>query len=199
MSLTVQISVVDYTRAELERLGGALRDGKAMHTSIATDAERFVKKTGRQIADSVRNHRSANRLGARPTGHLGQAYAGIEGASTDDSASLLIPRASRLRAAFGRYTLTPGAGKKYLTIPVAAEAYGKRAGQFPDLQFMRVGLRKTPILARPGRDGSITTLYLLVTKAEIPEDRDIFPFQELENEARRAAGEYLDNALEATL
>jgi hypothetical protein len=197
MSIRVQLEVSGYTGAELAAAAGALADGAAMHNSIATNAEAFVKKYGVDVAS--KQHRTANRLGATPTGHLSQAYAGIESVSDASSAALLVPRASRLRAAFGQYVLTPGAGKTYLTIPVAAEAYGKRAGEFTDLEYMRVGPKKTPILARPNADGRITTLYVLVKNATIPEDQNLIPFPELEAEARDSVEEYIDKALKASL
>ena len=65
-------------------------------------------------------------------------------------ADVLVPGASRLRAAFGPYTLdTPTAtGKQAYTIPVSGDAYGHRAGEFTDLFPVRLGPQKTPFLAR---------------------------------------------------
>jgi hypothetical protein len=80
---------------------------------IAGDAEIFLKKAGKQIAAT--QHRTANTLGATPTGHLGEAYEGIESSSGADKIELLIPGASRLRAAFGSYVVRPK-NSKYLTI-----------------------------------------------------------------------------------
>lgn len=214
--MNIEIKLEGYAAEEMEAVSKALTNKAAIHDRMATDAEKFIKKWGAQES-TQRNHRTANRLGAKPTGHLGQAYAGIESTSTASSASLLIPRASRLRAAFGRYVLTP-TNSKYLTIPVAAEAYGKRAGEMDDLFFMRVGPKKTPVLARrvegekdlglrarPNqRRGSrrftqAEIMYVLLRSVTIQEDKDLIPFAELEAEARDAAEEFIDDALEASL
>jgi len=196
MSLRVQISLAGLDADDLARLSESFRDGAGLHARIAGDAEIFVKARGRVTAQT--EHRTANRLGARPTGHLSEAYEGIESQSTAAAASLLVPGASRLRAAFGRYVITPRAGSKFLTIPVAAEAYGRRAREFDDLFFLRAGPRKTPILAR-NAGGGLQTLYVLVPKAEIPEDKNLIPFDDLADEARDSAEAFLDEAIEAAL
>lgn len=187
--MKVDITISDGASIALQGLSTRLADGAQLHARIAGESEKFVKERGRQTAAD--EHRSASRLGAAPTGHLEKSYQAIESASSPDSASLLVPRASRLRAAFGGYTVRPGAGKKYLTIPVAAEAYGKRAGEIDGLEFMRVGPKKTALLARPESEGRMTTFYLLVKQAEIPEDRGLIPFDDLAAHAADVAELYL--------
>jgi hypothetical protein len=196
MSLQVNIDFAGLSGDELRELAAALRDSAGLHAQIAGEAELFVKERGR--VTSAGEHRSANRLGATPTGHLAEAYEGIESVSTDESASLLVPRASRLRAAFGRYVITPKNGSKFLTIPVAREAYGKRAGEFTDLFFLRAGPRKTPLLAR-NRGQGFETMYFLTPKAEIPEDTNIIPFDDLAAEARDSAEAFIDDAIATAL
>jgi hypothetical protein len=196
MSLRVDIDVSGLDQADLAALGARMRDGAGLHARMAGDAEIFVKQRGKVTAAG--EHRSASRLGAQPTGHLSDAYEAIEGTSTEASASLLVPRASRLRAAFGRYVITPKNGSKFLTIPVAREAYGKRAGEFDDLFFMRAGPKKTPLLARDVGRG-FQTMYLLTPKADIPEDKNLIPFDDLAEEARDSAEAFIDEAIAATL
>jgi hypothetical protein len=128
-----------------------------------------------------------------------QDYARIEGTSTPAAASLWVPGAGRLRAAFGTYTVTPGAGKTYLTIPVAAEAYGRRAGEFQGLFFLQAGPKKTPLLAMPDGQGRLTTYYLLVKSATIPEDPDLIKWDRLEEKVTDAAGTYVNDAIEKAL
>jgi hypothetical protein len=129
----------------------------------------------------------------------------------------------KLRAAFGKYVLTPGSGSKYLTIPAARDAYGKRAREFDDLFFMRVGPKRTPVLARrvdtapsvsrqvAGRGrptvrrrqrsftGGVETMYVLVTGAEIPADPTLIPFEDLTAEARDSAEAFLDEMVAAAI
>ena len=192
MSLRVDIDTSGLDAGDLAVLEARMRDGAGLHARMAGDAEIFVKERGKVTAAG--EHRSAQRLGAQPTGHLSAAYEGIEGVSTAESASLLVPGATRLRAAFGRYVITPKNGSKFLTIPVAREAYGKRAGEFDDLFFLRVGPRKTPILARDSGPG-LQTMYFLTPKAEIPEDKNLIPFDDLAEEARDSAEAFIDEAI----
>lgn len=183
------IDITDTSAESLQLIRRKLADKAGLHARMAGEAEKFIKTRGR--ATSAGEHRTATRLGATPSGHLEKAYQQIEGQSDATAASLLVPRATRLRAAFGAYVLTPGAGKTYLTIPVAAAAYGKRAGEIDGLQFMRVGPNKTPILAKPDGQGRITTYFILVKKANIAEDAKLIPFAEIYQTAADAAELYL--------
>lgn len=187
--MTITVDLTDAASREVQGLRTRLADSVSLHAAMGGGAEKFIKDFGARTSQG--EHSSAQRLGAKPTGHLAKAYASIESKSSADAATLLIPRASRLRAAFGGYTARPGPGKTYLTIPVAAEAYGKRAGEIPDLQFMRVGPRKTPILARPDSDGGITTFYFLAKEANIKADEGLIPFDDLTAAAADAAELYL--------
>ncbi len=219
MSLKVEIKTGGLTPQQLDALRAGLADARELNAHIATDAEQFVKTAGRRIAADPANHRSASRLGADPTGHLAAAYEGIESVYDAESARLLVPSSTRLRAAFGSYVLTPQNGKRFLTLPAIAEAYGRRAGEFPDLFPIRTGPLKTPVLVRrvsggksyenraaPGRrrkDGRrgqrLETVYVLTTKAEIDEDKGLIPFDELAEEAGDSAAEYIDSQIEKHL
>jgi hypothetical protein len=216
MSVAVNITLTGIPSPELGALASLLREPGSMYARIAGDAEKFVKTHGRQT--SLSEHRTAERLGATPTGHLQDAYEAIESASDESAATLFIPRGSRLRAAFGDYTIRPRAGKKYLTIPANAEAYGKRAGEFDDLFFMRVGPKKSPVLARrkagienvllatrPGqrraarRFTQAEIMYFLTRESNIPADPKLIPMDELTEEARDSAEAFIDETVEAAL
>jgi hypothetical protein len=56
---------------------------------------------------------------------------------------------------------------------------------------MRVGPKKTPLLARPDADGGITTYYLLATKADIKEDPSLVPFDQIGSQSVDAAELYI--------
>lgn len=187
--INLTIDITDTSADALQAIRTKLADKSGLHARMAAESEKFIKTRGR--ATSAGEHRSANRLGATPTKHLEKAYQQIESQSTTEAASLLVPRSTRLRAAFGAYIAVPGSGKTYLTIPVAAAAYGKRAGEIPGLEFMRVGPKKTPILAMDDGKGHITTYFILVKKASFPEDTGLIPFEEIYQTAADAAELYL--------
>ena len=174
--------------ATLQRLRIGLADRKRLHSRIAGEAELFLKEYGRDTV--ARQHRSATTLGAMPTRHLERAYASIESVSNADAATLLIPRASRLRAAFGDYVILPGSGRKYLTIPVHRDAYGRRAGEFTNLVFVRVGPRQTAALSRKVPNGGLEIMYFLTRQAKIKQDRGLIPFDKLREEAADVALEF---------
>ncbi len=190
MSLQYVIEISGNAMAATLRLGGLLVDRSEMNARLATDMLRYVQDFGSRTVPE--KHQTANTLGATPTGHLEQAYQAVQQVSGDSSASLIFPRASRLRAAFGPYAIVPTNGKTYLTIPAAAEAYGKRAGEFSDLFFLRVGPNQTPILARATGRGQIQTMYVLVKQANIPEASDLLPWAELPSEAGRSIENWID-------
>lgn len=184
INLTVTTTGPDQAATAAARLASPA----GLHARMAGAAERFLKAFGRKTRQT--EHNTANRLGAKPTGHLEDAYSRVKSSSNEAAASLWVPGGSRLRAAFGSYTVRPTGGRKYLTIPVAEAAYGKRASDIPDLVFMRVGPKKTPRLARPDGD-RITTYFLLAKEATIPEDPGLIPFDDLYAEAADAAELYL--------
>ena len=197
MSLRVTLDISSGLDEELQEIAAGLADAKPLHDRIAGDAEAWLKQdVGPRIAAG--QHRTAQTLGASPTGHLVDAYQGIEGVSDSAGATLLIPGATRLRAAFGKYVLTPKNGSKFLTIPVARDAYGHRAREFDDLFPVRTGPRKTLTLSRP-RGNGLEVMYVLVSTATIPEDTTLIPFPELEEKALLSAGDFLDDILEGGL
>jgi hypothetical protein len=174
--------------AAVRRLVERLEDRRGMHGRIAMEAEKFTKK----FVSALPDHATAQRLGAKPTGHLARAARGIESDATEQTARVRVPRASRLRAAFGTYVVRPGPGKKYLTIAQAAESYGRRAREIEGLVPMRVGPMRQLVLARKSEGGEgLTVLYRLVTEATIPEDRSLLPLDQLPEVARRVAAAYL--------
>lgn len=189
MNIRLDIDITGTAAEDLAAIRERMEDRGGMHRAVTTQTLAFVQGPAIAGKQSAANHKSADRLGARHTGHLERAYRGIEPEHDASSARLLVPAASRLRAAFGAYTAKPGAGKTYLTLPVHREAYGRRAGEFDDLFFVRVGPKKTPVLARGGlivRE-VLETMYFLTTSVDIPADPDLLPFDEIGDEARDVA------------
>ena len=201
MNLTVTLTGI--SMADLEAFSAEAGNGKALHARMAGDAEKWIK--GPEVAGKIsgEQHRSASRLGGTPTGHLADAYAGIENSSSDEAALLLVPRASRLRAAFGSYVLEPKKPNGFLTIPAAAEAYGRRAREFEDLFILKTAAGRSDnrnylLLARQNGD-RLQVMYVLVKSADIREDTTLIPFDELEEVAALSAEEFIDDAIAAHL
>jgi len=193
VSVRVKIDISGKGAQVLLAVREAITDKADLNERMATNALRFVREFG--AAKSQTEHATADRLGAKPTGHLERAYRGIESEHDSVSAKLLIPRSSRLRAAFGAYTVRPVISQ-YLTIPVHADAYGRRAGEFTDLIALRVGPKKNLILARKTGSGEIETMYFLTKKVEIRANEKLIPFREIGEEAAEAVQEAIDAAIE---
>lgn len=194
--MSINITIEYSSANELAFLTEALANQPAMHERIARQSLLFVKNFGSQKAQT--EHRTATNLGARPTRHLERAYAGIESQHDASSARLLVPRASRLRAAFGAYMLIATAAG-YLTLAVHPDAYGRRAREFEDLFPIRVGPRQSLVLVREVEGGGLETMYFLTKSVNIPEDASLIPFQEIFDEAADAVEAYLDEAIERSL
>ena len=184
----IQLTVITTGPDQAASAAARLANPSGMHAAMAAASETFLKKFGRGTAPN--HHITAKKLGATPTGHLEKAYSRIESSSNASSASLWIPGASRLRAAFGPYTVRPTGTRKYLTIPMTAEAYGKRAAEIPDVKPVRMVEKKALFLAKE-IGGKEKPYYLLVKEATIPEDAGLIPFNDLYAEAAGAAEKYL--------
>lgn len=199
MSVKIKLDLTGLNSAQLAELEEAMADRAGLNAEVAAGAESFLKAKGAEKAAAT--HGSANRLGAKPTGHLEKAYQDITAESNAEGAYLLIPSDSRLRAAFGPYSLdTPTAtGKEYYTIPVSGAAYGRRAGEFTDLFPLRVGPRQTPILARDLGGGRLETMYLLTKHIDVEEDPTLIPFDALLEEASTRAEQWHDALVEKLL
>jgi hypothetical protein len=130
--------VSDEASRVLDLLGQGLADRAEVHEFIADRAEHVTRDYLRKI--SATSHKTANRLGATPSGHLERAAESVTSTSDAEGATVTVTSPGITRA-FQDITIKPGAGKKYLTIPATAEAYNRRAGSFTDLrlQFFKRG------------------------------------------------------------
>lgn len=152
----------------------ALRDRRGLHGAIATLAFEVTRAHLRDL----NRHETAERLGAAPTGHWEEAAEKTLATFDAESAVVTIAQPGIRRVA-GPITISPQSGR-YLTIPVIAAAYGRRAGEFADLEFALLGPRRTPALVRPGPAGQAgTVFYLLVEQVTQPQDRSLLPSDEV--------------------
>lgn len=173
---TYQVSidlVTNQATPTLRALVDALEDLTGLHVRMAERAEILTRKYLAGIA--TKRHRTAQRLGATPTGILSRAAESPEGRGTAEGAFLTMRPAEVLARAFGDVQITPRAGKKWLTIPIHRASYGKRAGEFPDLKFIRPRGKTYALLSRRGPNGNLIHYYLLVRKVSQKQDRTLLP------------------------
>jgi hypothetical protein len=211
MSIRFSITLGGMTSAELADLAARVEDAEGLHARIAGEAENFIKDHGR--IKSAKEHDTARGLGASPTGHLAEAYEGIESDSSAAGASLWFPGAGRLARGFGGAVIRP-VNSKYLTIPVHKDAYGKRARELDDLFPMRVGPKKQLVLARrvEGEENQLlrartnqrrnkrrfaTTeiMYVLATEVYQPPDFSLIPFDDLREMSTNVGEMWMDEQI----
>jgi hypothetical protein len=70
--------------------------------------------------------------------------------------------------------LAPTGGRKFLTIPVHRQSYGKRAGEFDDL-FVRKARNGKLYLVRRTKGGRIVALFLLLRSVKQAMDTSLLP------------------------
>ena len=79
------------------------------------------------------NRTRPNKLGGARTGFFAQAARSANFRAEGDGSVIVSVNSVGIAQRFFGGTIRPKAGKKYLTIPVAPEAYGKTAREFPQL------------------------------------------------------------------
>lgn len=181
--LQIEIQVTDAATPVLARLEHRLTDRTDLHAHIAPQVEELTRSYIR--AEAPGRHKTAARLGASPTGHLARAASAVESGHDREQAFITIPRSTGLGRAFRDFELTPKGGKKWLTIPAHRSAYGRRAGEFDNLQFVPLGNDLAALVTRTRSDAKWTVIYWLKKEVTIPQDRDLLP----SDAAYRAAAE----------
>lgn len=183
----------DTASSVIAALGGKLKDRRALNEWIAEDELELVRNYLTQIA--LTRHGSAQALGASPSKFWGRpdryttSHADGKGATVD----ITHPGIGRVAH---DVTIRPTGGRKFLTIPLIAEAYNQRAYRVPDLvPFMRTG-RGSGVLAKVDANGTITAWYALVKKVHQTQDRTLLPSDTaIRATAVQAAIEFCDAAL----
>lgn len=191
--ITVQVTGLDETAQVLQAIRSGLANRRGLHTAMAVPAQQLTQ----DFLLRMNRHRTADRLGARPT-KFRQKNAKLIEADADDSAAYVrIPRATGLGRAFHDVDLVPKNGKKYLTIPADPRTYGKSVRQFPEGTFEFAILhahRPFPVLLFKA-DGKVA--YWLRKTVHQAQDRTLLPSDQAYMEiGRRAAISYIADLIE---
>ena len=142
-----------------------------------------VGATGLQIevASHIRReasgrHRTASRLGARPTGHLEKGAARITSHATADRATVRVPIAGIARA-FRDLEIVPVKAKA-LTIPVSAAAYGHRVRELARMGWSIFRPKGHDVLMGSRTGSEAEALYALKKRVVVRQDRTLLPSDE---------------------
>jgi hypothetical protein len=174
-AFSIKIEVDGTAAAEVvQRVRAGLADRSPLHARIAQTVEAGTRRYLETIAKD--RHRTAERLGAKPTGHLTRAASAIESTSDATAAFLIIPAKTALSRAFGEVRVTPKTGKM-LAIPAHQTTYGKYAREFTRETFYirfiaHTGRASLCFKSGPYKD---EVGYWLVPSATLPADRTLLP------------------------
>ncbi len=148
MSFAIKVNVTENTAlTELERM------------SAAFNLDRINRRIGTEEKLLFQNHflkLPSNKMGFPSTGLYEQFAKSTQFQTHGDGVSITVNHgAARQRLEGG--PIKPTGGKKYLTIPATAEAYGHRAGEFTNLRlsFYKKGGELRMFLGNP--QGHIAT------------------------------------------
>ncbi len=174
----MRISVTFQSNYVVDAVMGALRpESRAELYSVAGRA--VMNHVQRHIRSYMRSkHHTANSLGARPTGHYQKGAAAITMSADSSGAEVRIPIPGISRA-YGDVEIRPGPGKRALTLPMAAVAYGKTVAKVRELGW-RVFRPKGSnwLMGTKGDDkATLTLLYTLVGGVVQRRDPSLLPSQ----------------------
>lgn len=175
MTFAVQIQN-DGLRRVLDVVGPA---GKAKLTEAGAYSL-YVAVMRHVHAYARTHHASAQRLGARPTGHMEDAVDSITyGPDGNGAAAVTIPIPGFSRV-FGDVTVTPR-NAKALTIPINSISYGRRAGEMRHLGFTlfkfgkKEGGQNGVLYGYRDGDDHVEPLYALKSRVTLRQDRSMLP------------------------
>lgn len=197
-ALQIGITLTGASEAEMtmQAKRNALARRGPMHARMAVRCQQFTQDYLRKL----NRHRSAQRLGGKPTGHHQKAAASVKAAHDEDSAMIRIPRLTGLGRAFGDVVLRPGSGKTYVTIADHPKTYGKSVRDFPEDTFrfaILLAHRPFPVLLFADGPHKGEVGYWLRREVRQKQDRTLLPSDEgYAGVARQAAMEYLNSLLE---
>ena len=162
----------------VDAMMGALKpESRAELFSVAGKA--VLNHVQRHIRSYMRTkHTTAHMLGARPRGHYEKGAAAINMSADASGAEVRIPIPG-LRRAWEDVTIRPGPGKRALTLPRAALAYGRTVAEVKALGWKVFRPKGTNwLMGTQGDDkATLTLLYTLVGGVVQRRDPSLLPPQ----------------------
>ena len=173
----MRLNVTFQSNYVVDAVMGALRpESRAEVYSVAGRA--VMNHVQRHIRSYMRTkHTSAHMLGARPTGHYEKGAAAITMTADQSGAEVRIPIPG-LRRAWEDMPIRPGPGKRALTLPRAAVAYGRTVAEVRALGWTVFRPKGTNwLMGSHEGDKSATLLYTLVGGVVQRRDPSLLPAQ----------------------
>ena len=176
INISTETAVGAKLRQLLARLSADAR--RHLHSVAGTAVQEAVRTHLLRYARS--HHKTAYRLGARPTGVLSRAASAVGMQATPAAAEISVA-APGIARALRPLHIRPKR-RKSLTIPISAESYGRKVDELrAKFRIYRVG---RILLGKHQGDAAPTPLYALSRGVTIPMEPGLLPAQE---EITRAA------------
>lgn len=157
---------------------------RLLFSAVGNAVSKLINDHLKRIAPT--HHKTAERLGATPTGHLEPR---TSFASDESSATVIIPIPG-INRAFKDLSIAPK-NAPYLTLPISSVSYGKRAATVRGLGYMifrpaAKGAHKNAQgvfsayqdLLMGTKDGETIPLYLLKKRVDQKQDPTLLPTQD---------------------
>ena len=180
--------------AGIDRLVSAM-SGAGRRTVMGNVAKEMGVLTRRHIGSVAGSrHKTADRLGATPSGHLlqGESASVVKDDATEETATVEVPIPG-IRRAFRPLTIMPR-DKQCLTIAIHAMAYNRSVDDLKRDNIPIFRPKGKNILATTDASGNMIPLYALAMSAMIPQDRELLPSDE---EYAKTAGDAYVGAIDA--
>lgn len=173
MQLTTTLTVSDTATPALAALQRKLTpDGlRDLRRGIAGGFRALTQNHIRQASRT--RHKTAERLGAKPTNYLARAADTVEALPVGDDIIRLNLDGEIFKRTFGPVTIKPRT-KKFLAIPISAESHAKRAAGMSGL-FVIKSKKGNLLLCRKGEGNGIVPLFTLKRSVTLPQDRGLLP------------------------
>jgi len=194
VTLNIRDELTPKWRAVLERLGSTLR--ARIHRNMGRAVQNLCRR--HLLSLDATRHATANKLGAQPTHFLASAAAAAaqpQALRADASGAAITIVHPGIGRVGHDVAIRPTGGRKYLTIPISAEAYGHRlmegeSARFPKGFFFTSKNGNLLYGIKEGR--AIHPCYALKTEVHLKQDRTLLP---TDQEIRRTAVATLQNDL----
>ncbi len=172
-SMTLQVDVsANETYRELMAIVQKLDERVSLHAQMGLSVKEEVRDYLREL--SLTRHDTANRLGGKPTGFLGEAAQAVEDASVtaDGTGAEFAINHPGIGRAFEDVIITPRQAES-LALPIAGIVYGIRPAAIWDAWGLFIA--KGMIMMKNGADADPIALYKLVRSVHQKQDRTLLP------------------------
>ena len=197
--ISLSVDVQDGATPMVRELVAQLTNPRGLHEAIGLRGRTLTRDHLIGIAGS--RHATANRLGATPSGHWAQAAEKTTFEADTLSATITVKH-DGIGRAMHDVEITPGAGKKFLTIPLISYAYNVRAAAVWESEGLFIAKGKNSkgkdvaVAGKRLADGSFQPWYLLVPRVHQAQDRSLLPSdEEYTQAAREGTRDFVDYLL----